>query len=213
MGLASIRDLIDMVKNMSYEDLEYGVKFIRTRPFSRISAITYKGCPNPEEGRYTISMILEFKEPREVYDYLVRHGVRIGKITIYRGGSPIKPGDWVAIDPSYASEYGKVYALDVTTDDVIWAGTDVKEYYYVPKSLQCRFRTPKEFWEFVHKEKPEEEIDIGEMLGKKVISAIIGTIVAVFVVKMVESLFGEKLPVPVVIGQTVQHAMTESQRH
>ena len=211
-----IHDLIEFIRRLpSYEKLEYGVKFIRSRPYSRISAITYKGCPDPEEGRYTITMILEMKEPREVYEYLVSHGItRPGRITIYRGGSPIKPGDWVAIDPDYAREYGKVYALDVTTDDVIWAGTDVREYYYVPRSVQCVFRTPVELWEYARKEKlRENEQSLADLLRKKYISAFIGVIVVVFVMKMVEMMLGERIPVPVAISQTTQLAMSESLKH
>lgn len=71
------------------------------------------------------------------------HGiVKLGlpRVTIYRGVpsgvTDIRPGDWVALSRSYAAAHtrgGSVISKRVQADDVAWAGTDINEYYYVPR--------------------------------------------------------------------------------
>lgn len=63
-------------------------------------------------------------------------------VTIYRGCplevNEIRPGDWVALSPSYAQSHektGHVIKKRVPAEDVAWAGTDMNEYYYVPRKL------------------------------------------------------------------------------
>jgi len=169
----------------------YGVRFIRSRPYSRIAALVFKSCGLP-----TITEILESKEPREIYEYLVQHGITSpGYITIYRGGSDIRPGDWVAIEYDYASEYGKVYEKRVSTDDVIWAGTYEKEFYYVPKEMRCRWKGIEDFCNDVLNDPPEEkeggrlkwmEEHFEEYLITKIIDAVVTVIVTFMIVKMFE---------------------------
>ena len=69
-------------------------------------------------------------------------------VVLYRGvptklsDAKIRPGDWVAIDKKYAQEHGtgetgrsKVISVEVPADDVVWAGTDMSEYFYAPRNL------------------------------------------------------------------------------
>ena len=63
-------------------------------------------------------------------------------VTIYRGVpidvNEIRPGDWVALSPNYAKGHektGHVIKKRVPAEDVAWAGTDMNEYYYVPRNL------------------------------------------------------------------------------
>jgi len=83
-------------------------------------------------------------------------------VTIYRGvpsnlkNAVIRPGDWVALTNSYASEHGtaetgrsKVIEMRVPADHVAWAGTDMNEWFYVPREtsdadIQYSRRQPKE---------------------------------------------------------------------
>ena len=61
-------------------------------------------------------------------------------VTIYRsvptGVDEIRPGDWVALSRRYAAQHGrgKVLSLRVPADQVMWAGTDLDEWFYVPES-------------------------------------------------------------------------------
>lgn len=67
------------------------------------------------------------------------------KVTIYRGvpshleTPEIRAGDWVALSREYAGEHGtgETGASQIVSDvvpaiDVVWAGTDENEWFYVP---------------------------------------------------------------------------------
>ena len=60
------------------------------------------------------------------------------KVTIYRsvpkGVTEIRPGDWVTLDVNYAKQHGRgsVVSRTVPAKDVMWAGTDMNEWFYVP---------------------------------------------------------------------------------
>lgn len=67
-------------------------------------------------------------------------------VTIYRGISndvknpSITPGDWVSLDKKYAKAHGTgktgkstVLEMQVPADHVGWAGTDMNEFFYVPR--------------------------------------------------------------------------------
>ncbi len=52
----------------------------------------------------------------------------------------IRPGDWVSLNSKYAAIHGtgktgssKVISMEVPADHVAWAGTDMNEYFYVPR--------------------------------------------------------------------------------
>ena len=66
--------------------------------------------------------------------------LRMPHVTIYRAVPPgvteIRPGDWVGLDRTYAANHdrgGQIIRKRVPANDVVWAGTDKNEYYYVPK--------------------------------------------------------------------------------
>ena len=75
--------------------------------------------------------------------------------SIWRGvpkGAKIRPGDWVSLSRSYAEAHG-----DRTTDhasvdslgrvecsDIYWAGTDMNEFFYLPKAWRGDGRTEAE---------------------------------------------------------------------
>jgi len=67
-------------------------------------------------------------------------------VTVYRGvpssvkDAIIRPGDWVSLDKQYAAQHGtgetgksKVISMEVPAESVGWAGTDMNEWFYVPK--------------------------------------------------------------------------------
>jgi len=62
-------------------------------------------------------------------------------ITIYRGiskddpNATIQPGDWIALDRKYAAQHGsgKIIKAKAPAKDVVWAGTDENEWWYVPE--------------------------------------------------------------------------------
>ncbi len=67
-------------------------------------------------------------------------------VTVYRGvpsdvvNPVIRPGDWVGLDSKYASQHGagktgksKLIKMEVPADHVGWAGTDMNEFFYVPR--------------------------------------------------------------------------------
>lgn len=63
----------------------------------------------------------------------------------------IRPGDWVAIEPSYAELHGsggygdtgsRVISQKVKARDVAWAGTDANEWIYAPVALRNPNATP-----------------------------------------------------------------------
>lgn len=64
--------------------------------------------------------------------------LRRARVTIYRAvpeeATEIRPGDWVALsaDIAHGMGRGKVLSKTVPASDVVWAGTDVNEYFYVP---------------------------------------------------------------------------------
>lgn len=69
-------------------------------------------------------------------------------VVLYRGVPKdveepvIRPGDWVSLSRAYALQHGhamertvRVLSLNVPAEDVIWAGTDMNEFFYAPRSL------------------------------------------------------------------------------
>jgi len=74
--------------------------------------------------------------------YLERiKGFRPGqaRVTIYRGVPPgvteIRPGDWVGLNRAYAALHdrgGGVISKRVPASEVMWAGTDLNEWFYTP---------------------------------------------------------------------------------
>lgn len=69
-------------------------------------------------------------------------------VTVYRGlpgGAEVLPGDWVSLERSYAAEHAKSYSghdgqvkhLEcVDPMDVYWAGSDEREFFYLPRNWQ-----------------------------------------------------------------------------
>jgi len=168
-----IRDLIEAArKHKTFDEFMYYISIVRSRPYSRISALI-----EPEEGNVTLEDACEGRlkwAGEELEDYVHGRGLwAAGKsfckptVTIYRGGSEIKPGDWVSLEEEYASFHGEpVYKLEVPWTDVVWAGTYEKEWYYVPKHLQGLFKSLREFWEFAKSRDPEKVISITEAIKK-----------------------------------------------
>jgi hypothetical protein len=80
-------------------------------------------------------------------EYLPKqHGSQM--VTVYRGvpssvkDPSIRPGDWVGLDPKYALQHGtgetgksKLLKMEVPADHVGWAGTDMNEFFYVPRDI------------------------------------------------------------------------------
>jgi hypothetical protein len=141
-----LADLVEIARKESLEEFLNNIRFTRTRPYSRIAAICREEyitledvcSKGPSEPRYS--------EIGELYSY-ARPWCGKKEVTIYRGGSEIKPGDWVALEREYAEGHGTpVYELKVPLSDVVWAGTDVKEWFYIPKRLQGLFKSSEEFW-------------------------------------------------------------------
>jgi hypothetical protein len=149
-----LADLVEIAKKESLEEFLNNIRLTRTRPYSRIAAICKEEyitledvcSKGPSEPRHSEIGVL--------YSY-ARPWCRGREVTIYRGGSEIKPGDWVALEREYAESHGTpVYELKVPLSDVVWAGTDVKEWFYVPKRLQGLFKSPEEFWRACREQKP-----------------------------------------------------------
>ena len=76
-------------------------------------------------------------------------------VTIYRAVSSdtkaktIRPGDWVSLDKEYALKHGlgatgknKIIKQEVPADSVGWAGTDMNEYFYVPRIVETKQISP-----------------------------------------------------------------------
>lgn len=68
------------------------------------------------------------------------------EVTVYRGvpaslaDAKIRPGDWVALSKRYAAQHGtgesgasRIISMKVPADHVAWAGTDMNEFFYVPR--------------------------------------------------------------------------------
>lgn len=147
---SGIEDLIETVREEcpTYDDFLFKIGAIRTRPYSRIAALI-----EPEEGYETLERVCKGQwvwASEEVEDYVRRHGYCKPVVTIYRGGSEILPGDWVALEKGYARSHGEpVYSKKVPWTDVVWAGTYEKEWYYVPRELQGKFKSLEDFWRYV----------------------------------------------------------------
>ena len=165
-----IEDLAEVARShRSFDEFQYYVSIVRTRPYSRIHALI-----EPEGGFVTLEDVCKGRlkwAGKPLEDYVYAKGVwAVGrnpdatgrkfckpKITIYRGGSEIKPGDWVALEEEYARGHGEpVYRLTVPWTDVVWAGTYEKEWYYVPKHLQGVFRSLEDFWKLAHSNPSEK---------------------------------------------------------
>ena len=151
--LSEIRDIVDVVKRecKSFEDLMYRVQVVRTRPYSRLSAFI-NSADLVSIKDFCTGKWEEKDAPLEVYEYLLKLGVcwEGEMIVVYRGGSKIKAGDWVALEYEYARWHGyPVYKKLVRLDEVLWAGTYEKEWYYVPWYLIGYFKDYRDFWETV----------------------------------------------------------------
>jgi len=72
------------------------------------------------------------------------------QVTIYRGvpskvkDKIIRPGDWVSLNKAHAMEHGtgetgrnKIVSIVVPASDVVWAGTDMNEFFYAPEALKA----------------------------------------------------------------------------
>lgn len=89
-------------------------------------AMQYFGSGAPGE-KASLSMIQRMRDrPDEL-------------VTIYRGvpkdvkGASINPGDWVALDPKVASEYGRVISMKVPASHVTTWPDSLAEFGYYPK--------------------------------------------------------------------------------
>lgn len=155
-----IEGLAEVVRGecRSYEELLEKVRYVRARPYSRISAIVFKSVAptlrdvcekGPSEPRYTEIGIL-------YHDYVAMLGV-CGKsrVTVYRAGTEeIRPGDWVYIERERAEDHAEIHGLEVFSkevppDDVVWAGTSPDEWFYIPKELQGYWSSLEDFWKSV----------------------------------------------------------------
>lgn len=148
-----IQDIAETIRRecKTLEDLQYKVSVVRTRPYSRLAAIMSDEVitladvcgKGPHEPPYS--------EVGMLYEYVAPLGIcRVDLITVYRGGSEILAGDWVAFDRSYAKWHGEpVYQKIAEFEDIVWAGTDVKEWWWIPKHLQRRYTSLKDFWDEV----------------------------------------------------------------
>ena len=150
-----MRDIAEVVKRecKSFEDFLFKVRVERDTPYSRLSAIISRGGEKEVRTvRDACAGVTEDGKPveRELVEYVRGLGI-CGKkrIKIYRGGTPIRVGDWVTLEREYAEWYGPVYTKVVSPEDVIWSGIFVKEWFYVPKRLRGYFRDLREFWEAV----------------------------------------------------------------
>lgn len=71
-----------------------------------------------------------------------------GHLPLWRAlpqGGEIRPGDWVALEPGYAARHqreqdnGVVKSLArVSPDDVYWAGTDSREFFFLPQAWRIQ---------------------------------------------------------------------------
>ena len=112
-------------------------------------------------GRPTLKEVCEAgpQGPDEVgvlYGYVSKLGVcGKPKITVYRASKePIAPGDWVYLEENRAKDFAeylgvRVFRKKVRPEDVVWAGTSPEEWFYVPKELQGRWKSLKDFWKTV----------------------------------------------------------------
>ena len=77
--------------------------------------------------------------PSEYLPAATKSGAKTVKVYrgVPNGVAEIRPGDWVAIDRGYAAQHGgagnKVISMEVPADHVGWAGTDMNEYFYLPR--------------------------------------------------------------------------------
>jgi len=62
-------------------------------------------------------------------------------VTVYRAVPPevseLRPGDWVALERSWATQLGrgKILSQRVPASHVVWSGTDMNEWFYTPPGL------------------------------------------------------------------------------
>jgi hypothetical protein len=144
-----IEDLIEVAKKESLDEFIYNISVTRTRPYSRIAAICLEEPITLEEVCSKGPVEPIYSEIAMLYGYAKPWCDK--KVTIYRGGGEIKPGDWVALEEEYARAHGEpVFKREVPASDVVWALTYEKEWFYVPKKLQGVFKSSREFWERVH---------------------------------------------------------------
>jgi len=159
-------DLFNFVKREcpDYGFLERGVASAQyksqSRVYTRIAALL-----TPDDGFLTLDEVCKGTDVsggKIVKDYVFGRGpyskirakdtTAIGfcdndKITVYRGGSVIKPGDLVVLENSYADYMGKpIHSKTVSPTDIVWSRNVEKEWYYVPEKLQNRFFYPEDFW-------------------------------------------------------------------
>lgn len=77
-------------------------------------------------------------------------------ITIWRGlptGAQIRPGDWISLSRDYAESHGDrtserphVDELPlVQCSDIYWAGTDMREFFYLPHAWRAHGKSPEQY--------------------------------------------------------------------
>lgn len=127
----------------SLDELHFNISIKRTRPYSRLAAIVLSA---PET--LTLAEYCRGKGETEVVNYVRWVGAcRKPEVRIYRGGSEILAGDWVAFEFSYAESHGTpVYEKTVPLEDLVWALGYEKEWYYIPHHLVNYFKSIEEFW-------------------------------------------------------------------
>lgn len=149
-----MKDLAETIARecKTFDDLLYKIRVVRTRPYSRLVAII-----SAAQHYLTVKDYCDGKGEKELVEYVGKLGLCGRKlITIYRGGSDIRVGDWVALDPKIAKWYAEryntpIYSRQVPPEDVVWAGTDPTEWFYIPKHLAGKFSNLREFWDAVQR--------------------------------------------------------------
>lgn len=117
--------------------------------------VNFQSFDNDERAKERLNRILDVEEEYRLpnvhqavpKDYVPKEASQ-KTVTIYRGvpssvkDAAIRPGDWVGLSKKYAADHGtgetgnsKVISIEVPADHVVWAGTDMNEWFYAPREV------------------------------------------------------------------------------
>jgi uncharacterized protein len=144
-------------QNLSWEN--FHAKMLREMP-GLVERIKHLISESEEYRLDRVNQVL----PKENFQKM---GFKGGLVSVWRAlptGSEIRPGDWIALNESYARKHAKsntskhqafeTKKLDlVSPEDIYWAGTDENEFFYKPRAWRKDCLSIKDYFQSLTPEK------------------------------------------------------------
>lgn len=146
--------LVEKLKTQTWDQTRAWLKDQHPDLLTRISRLT---CLDEQ---YRADNVHEYVPP----DNFSAMSIEDGPMTIWRAlpsGKDIRPGDWIALTEQYAGQHQHQTSFEssevkslarVSPSDIYWAGTDEREFFYLPAAWRLEGASTQEYLESLNPE-------------------------------------------------------------